>query len=47
MDSEELKKLREFKDWAVFQVKYFTTEEKWNNSDMKRKLDELGLKHEQ
>ena len=41
---KEINKLRKFKDYAVFQVKYFTTEERWLECDMKQKLNELGLK---
>ena len=39
----ELSKLRTFKDRCVFDVKYFTSPERWESCDMKRHLDELGL----
>lgn len=41
---EELEKLRAFKEWCVHDVRYFTTPARWENSDMKSKLNELGLK---
>ena len=40
----ELESLREFKRWCIHNTKYFTTEERWLNCDMYRKLKELGLK---
>jgi|11_taG_2_1085331.scaffolds.fasta_scaffold37216_2 hypothetical protein len=40
---DELNKLRAFKDWCIFDVKYCTTPKRWDSCDMKRKLDELGL----
>ena len=42
----ELEALREFKNWCVNDVKYFTTEERWKDCDMKQKLNELGLSDE-
>ena len=40
---EECEKLREFMNWAIEDVRYFTTKERWMTSDMRMKLDELGL----
>ena len=42
-DKELLEALLEFKAWCVHDVKYFTSDEKWQSCDMKQKLNELGL----
>ena len=39
----ENERLREFMNWAIDDVRYFTTKERWMTSDTKMKLDELGL----
>ena len=35
--------LLDFKAWCIHDVKYFTTDKRWQECDMKKKLDELGL----
>ena len=43
MQEIELELLNEFKEWCVYNKKYFMPQERWETCDMKRKLDELGL----
>ena len=45
VDTEEYKKLLEFKEWAIDNVKGCVTEGRWEQCDMKQKLSELGLEN--